>query len=243
MSTIVSAFIYEKKDNCKSFDEYYNYSKYLLECDVNKIIFLGEKMYNFIIENSIINKKNTHLICVKKEHFYLFNIIDKITNFNKHNNNNKDTLIYIITICLKTNYVNKAIELDTYNSNQFIWIDFGINHVCNIPQNTFNKYIYELSNKIYDKNIRIAGIWDINKKYNLDILTDVHWYFAGGVFGGSKEYLILFDNLMKNKCLEIINKYNTLTWEVNIWYLIWKENPHIFDIYKCNHNTSIISNY
>lgn len=35
MTTIVSAFIYEKKDN---------YSKYLLKCDVNKIIFLGEKM-------------------------------------------------------------------------------------------------------------------------------------------------------------------------------------------------------
>jgi len=32
-------------------------------------------------------------------------------------------------------------------------------------------------------------------------------------------------------------------WEVNIWYIIYNENKHLFDIYKCNHDNSIIENY
>ena len=32
-------------------------------------------------------------------------------------------------------------------------------------------------------------------------------------------------------------------WEVNIWYLVYKENKELFDNYYCNHNNTIIDNY
>ena len=32
-------------------------------------------------------------------------------------------------------------------------------------------------------------------------------------------------------------------WEVNIWYLVWKENKDIFDPYFSDHNQSVINNY
>ena len=48
---------------------------------------------------------------------------------------------------------------------------------------------------------------------------------------------------MKNKCIEIITKNNTIMWEVNIWYLIYRENKDLFDSYVCDHNNTIIDNY
>jgi hypothetical protein len=32
-------------------------------------------------------------------------------------------------------------------------------------------------------------------------------------------------------------------WEVNIWFLVWKDNSELFDAYIADHNTTIISKY
>ena len=48
---------------------------------------------------------------------------------------------------------------------------------------------------------------------------------------------------MKTKYIEIITTKNTIMWEVNIWYLIYKENNDLFDLYLSNHDDSIIDNY
>ena len=47
---------------------------------------------------------------------------------------------------------------------------------------------------------------------------------------------------MRDKCKELCNK-GILMWEVNIWYLIWKDYPDLFNPYYCDHNESIILNY
>lgn len=52
-----------------------------------------------------------------------------------------------------------------------------------------------------------------------------------------------FASLIKSKCIDIMTSKNTIMWEVNIWYLIYKENKSLFDIYNCNHNSSLIDNY
>lgn len=95
----------------------------------------------------------------------------------------------------------------------------------------------------YCKNIRIGSIWDLNKKYNYDIDKDICWYFAGGVFGGDKTTLIKFADQVKKLCIEYVEKKKHLMWEVNIWYIIWKNNKNLFDPYYCNHDNSIVSNY
>ena len=48
---------------------------------------------------------------------------------------------------------------------------------------------------------------------------------------------------MKEKCLHIIEEKKTLTWEVNIWYMIFQENKELFNSYLCDHNISILENY
>ena len=69
------------------------------------------------------------------------------------------------------------------------------------------------------------------------------WYFVGGIFGGNINSLIKFADLMKSKCIDIITSKNTLMWEVNVWYLIYKENKVLFNTYGCCIDKKMIDNY
>jgi hypothetical protein len=96
---------------------------------------------------------------------------------------------------------------------------------------------------VYDNQIRIASIWNLQRKCVFDIYKDVSWYFAGGIFGGNKEKILRFAYKTKEMCLKVIEEKNTLIWEVNIWYLIYLENPDLLTPYYCGHDASIIMNY
>ena len=110
----------------------------------------------------------------------------------------------------------------------------------------FEREIKNLNERVLAKlndGIRIGGCWNLKLKYNVNLYKQISWYFAGGLFGGSSENLIKFSELMKSKCLDIIKEKKTFVWEVNIWYLIYLENPDLFNCYMAGHDTSMITNY
>ena len=243
MNTIVSAFVsnINNRDDI-TLKRYYELSKLLLKSTVPKIFFVDETMFNLInlLDYDI---SNTNIVKIKKKDIYLYEYINSLSQFNLNTDNpNKDTIEYIITQCNKTEWVKSAIELNTFNTNNFIWVDFGIRYIFNCSDEEFIEKINELKYKVY-KNVRIGNIWNLQNNYNINIYKDIAWYFAGGIFGGNKESLLHFSNKIKEKCIDIILTKNTLMWEVNIWYLIYNENKEIFDNYSCNHNNSIIDNY
>ena len=243
MNTIVSAFVsnINNRDDI-TLKRYYELGKLLLKSTVPKIIFVDETMFNLInlLDYDI---SNTNIVKIKKINIYLYKYINSLSQFNLNTDNpNKDTIEYIITQCNKTEWVKSAIELNTFNTNNFIWVDFGIRYIFNCSDEEFIEKINKLKYKVY-KNVRIGNIWNLQNNYNINIYKDIAWYFAGGIFGGNKESLLHFSNKIKEKCIDIILTKNTLMWEVNIWYLIYIENKEIFDNYSCNHNNSIIDNY
>ena len=236
--TIVSAFVSDVNSN-RDIDKYINYGINLLRINVSKIIFIEKDIYNNFLSNQVFN--NTHFIFFEKEENYLYNF--NITNFSiTTNNSSKDTLDYLFVQCHKTEWIKLAIENNYYNSEQFIWLDFGIYHIFNNNQDLFDKSIHSLLNKKYDL-VRIASIWNPDLIYNTNIHQNICWYFAGGVFGGNKNSLVKFADIMKNKCISYIQEHKNFVWEVNFWYLIYTENKDLFDIYTANHDPLIILNY
>jgi hypothetical protein len=146
-------------------------------------------------------------------------------------------------MCHKTEWMKDAIESNFFMTDNFIWIDFGIKYVCECDDLEFIRNIQNISTKFYNK-IRIGTIWDLNcNRYYDDIYNQIYWYFAGGVFGGNKDSLLIFSDKMKEKCIQIIKDKQCLMWEVNIWYLIYLENKELFKGYQCNHNITLINNY
>jgi len=239
-TTIVSGFI--SINTYRSIEKYIEYGKILMNSKLPKIIFIDNEIYEKYYKNLIF--ANTQFILTNKSELYLYQYKDQITKFNINTNNpTKDTIDYICIICNKTEWMKQAIEMNTYNTEQFVWIDFGIYHI--FSQMNIDVF-YEKLEKLYSKsyeNVRIASCWDINQIYMLDIYKDIAWYFAGGVFGGNKNKLKEFSDLMKQKCIELITDKHHIMWEVNIWYLIYLSNKKLFNSYMADHNSSIIDNY
>jgi hypothetical protein len=240
-NTIVTSFVCNgnsRKD--RTCDKYIELGKHLLMAKTPKIIFMDEQIYDIFSE--YLNEYN-FFIKINQNDLYLNKFTDKITNFNINTSfKDKDTLDYFYIMCNKTEFIKRAILLNIFNTPNYIWIDFGIKHIFNCDTSKFIKNIENLNNKVYD-NVRIASIWNLNKKCNYDIYKDIHWYFAGGVFGGNKDKLIEFADKTKEMCLQVIEEKKTLMWEVNIWYLVYLKTPELFFAYPADHNATIIVNY
>lgn len=239
MTTIVSAFI-SNANSYRNIEKYIEYGKKLCSIYINKVIFIEEHIYNTYFKNEIFPL--TIFIFINKEKLYFYQYkTEDLTNFNilRSDNPSKDTIEYMYVQCSKTEWVRIAIEINPFNTNQFVWMDFGIYHIMNNDENLFMLLISNLSKKSYE-NIRIAsGIC-----YNLEqIYNKIQWFFLGGIFGGHKDKLLEFADLMKKKCIDIMTDKKTIIWEVNIWVLIILENQELFDRYIANHNLSMLVFY
>jgi hypothetical protein len=248
-STIVSAFVsnVNMRDD-RTLLKYFELGKQLITCNVPKIIFLDEDMYQHVVTNMDICNENTRIYKISKKDSYLYRFEKYLTNFLLNTDNaNKDTIEFMFTMCNKTEWVKDAILLNDFNTNNFIWVDFGIRHIFQCSDEDFHLKINELKYKEYD-NVRISSIWWNLEDYHFNEETDIYdkimWFFAGGVFGGNKNALLVFSERMKEKCIEIILTKGTIMWEVNIWYLIYIECNDLFYRYWCsNHNETLIDHY
>lgn len=240
--TLVSAFFSNVNNTLsKNLDTYTKHGIALLKATIPKIIFVDEQMYERIKDYE---NENTKIILSKKADIYLYDYMDKLDNFVLHTNNkHKDTIEYMFIMCSKTDIIRKAIELNHFNTDQFVWIDFGIKHVFTCSDDEFRQKINRLYTQKYEK-VRIASIWNPNQfGLSLDIYKDLAWYFAGGVFGGEKESLLSFAKHTKEMCIDIMNQKKTIMWEVNVWFLVFSRYPDLFDLYQSDHNNTIVDNY
>jgi hypothetical protein len=240
MTTFVTAFLTNVNSN-RTVDKYIEYGNHLLTInEINKVVFIEKSIYDKYFQNN--SFQNIRFVFIELNDLYLYKDKDRIANFFVNSTNIvKDTFEYMCVQCNKTEWVKQAIELNPFNDENYIWIDFGIKHVVNDVN--FTTYICNMANVKYENKIRIAGCWDINAYYTSEIYTNVMWYFVGGVFGGNKESLLKFATLTKEQCLKTICEKNTIMWEVNIWWLVYCLNKNLFDIYNANHDPSILHNY
>ena len=240
MTTIVSGFI-TNINSYRNIEKYIEFGKKLCKININKVIFIEEIIYNAYFKDE--TYESTTFIFTSKEQLYLYKYNENendLINFNKlcTDNKSKDTIEYMFVQNNKTEWIREAIDKNPYNTNHFIWIDFGIFHIINDDE-LFNECICKFKNKSYE-NIRIGAC---NFTQALSIYTNIHWLFLGGIFGGSSKKLLEFADLTKRKCIETIQNKNTIMWEVNIWYLIYLEHQDLFDTYIANHNKTMLIEY
>ena len=136
--------------------------------------------------------------------------------------------------CNKTEWVRTVALQNPFKTEQFVWIDFGIYHIVRNDA-LFFKTIHHIANTECSK-VSICSCWNLRLPFVRNIHKDVAWYFAGGIFGGEPEYLIKFADKMKEKTINYIQENNSLVWETNLWYLIYKENADLFSPYLADHN-------
>ena len=248
--TLVSAYLNVNSKN-RSAAEYLEFAQSLLKADCPKLIFIDEQLANQFA--SKFASKNLKLIVINKKHFYLLeeykNNPECFNNFYKVNGNaKKDTLEFISIMCNKTEFMKQAIEMNPFETEGFVWVDFGMKHACpEISPEHYPSLLESLARKPMrqeeQKAVRIGHIWDLDMPSPSNVLHDIQWYFAGGVFGGTAAPLLEFANRTREKCLAIIDEHRLLPWEVNVWYLVSLEERELFSVYPCVHNSLLITNY
>ena len=244
MSTIITAFL-SNSNNYRFTPDYIYYGKKLLSHPIPIICFIEEEIYNeYFNDYSLDNYPNTKFLYFSKNEMYFNNYLKYITEFNLNTDNpNKDTLQYILVQCFKTEWIKMGISNNYFNTENFLWLDFGLYHIVNNDEQFINS-LNKLVNKNYSK-IRIPCCKDPNIQIPNEnyIYQRIYWYFCGGIFGGNKDHLVKFADIMKQKCIDIIINKKTLMWEVNIWYMIYQDHKDLFDFYIADHNISMLNNY
>lgn len=236
-ATIVTAFISNvNKASHRSPARYIEAGKKLLSIPVNKVVFMDVDLMDQFED---IDTTYNYFVPITKDDMYLYKYRDDATEFRNNGDPKKDTLEYMFTMCNKTEWVCEAIEMNIYNSTQYMWIDFAILDMIKPPED-FEDLVIAAVSKSYEK-VRIAHIPSFIAVE--DLLHTVSWYFAGSVFGGDIDAIIDFAEETKNMCLELLKKHHTLPWEINVWYMVEQKRTELFDKYSCNHNATILANY
>lgn len=239
MTTIVSAFL-TNINEYRSIEKYVDYGKKLIALPVNKVIFIERAVHAEYFSAFI--QSNVTFVFIEKSDLYLYKYADKITNFCLNTDNpEKDTLEYMFVQCNKTEWVRDVIKRNIYGSEHFVWIDFGIWHVIR-DDPLFVYYCMNICHPLTKGPIGVR-IACGNPQYVDDLHKSISWFFLGSIFGGDRESLIKFANLVKNKCIQTIQERGTLMWEINIWQMVFRENPTLFLCYEANHDASILRNY
>jgi hypothetical protein len=169
-ATIVSAFMTNINYRAdRSYDKYLMLAKQLLKVPINKVIFVDKTIWYHFKDFA---NENTTIIPFVKESNYLYDHMDKLVNFSLNTKNPaKDTIEYMFTMCYKTEFVRKAIQLNNYNASQFIWLDLGIKHMMDISEEEFAKKILRLQYLEYPIHIRIGTIWNPDYHYDIDLFV------------------------------------------------------------------------
>jgi hypothetical protein len=181
-------------------------------------------------------------ICNKSfEQTYFYKYLDKLIELQSkfkilNGELEHETPHYIILNNNKFDFIDKAIDLNPFNSSHFIWMDFGINHVARNTE-IINEWIYNIPDKIKQLCINPYTEEDNPKKY----FEIIHHNTGGGLFSGSKENLLKYSELFKQKTQEIYND-NWYQIDEAVMTIIQRENPELFNLFYGDYQ-GIISNY
>jgi len=219
--TYVTAFfqnINNRKD--RSTQNYIDYAKDFLETDLQKIVFVEHQI---LPELSKICGKNTCLIPTSKYYLSTFRYTKGKHLLCQIQDTEKATIDYCKVISAKTFMVKEGIEMNPFQTEKFIWVDFGLRHVFHNKEQYVNSLHKEF--QFRPGKVKISGIWKLKQAIQANPFTDINWFFAGGVFGGYSQDLLDFAN-MCDKQFKSNADEGKITLEVNMWFQIYLENHH-----------------
>ena len=242
MTTFVSALL-TNINGYRSIEKYVEYGKKLIALPINKVIFIERAVH--AEHFSEFTDANTTFVFIEKSDLYLYKYADQITDFCPNTDNpEKDTLEYMFVQCNKTEWVKDVVKRNLYGSNYFVWIDFGIWHMIRDDQVFIDSCmkIASFGLSVASLGVRIA-CGNPQFEHFDEMYKTISWFFLGSIFGGDRDSLLKFANLVKNKCIQTIQEHRTLMWEINVWQMVYREDPTLFLCYGANHDASILQNW
>lgn len=241
-TTIVTAIVSDANSH-RGIETYVVLGTKLLLQPIPTVCFIEKDVYFEHFHHKAKHFPQTIFRLFEKTDNYIYVRKEELSSFNPITDNpGKDTREYMCIQCHKTEWVKMAIEMNPFHTEQFIWVDFGIFHMIS-SEDKFALHLQTMANKRY-QGVRMASCWDLsNESKECTLMQKVHWYFAGSIFGGDKGNLLSFAALMKTAVNQMITEKKSLTWEINVWYMLYKNHKTLFLPYFSRHDCTILDNY
>jgi hypothetical protein len=213
--------------------------KHLLDAKVPLLVYVC-KEYSEEVLHLCKDLDHVQVVVCELEDTWTYNACEPwSTKLPTHRNQPKDTFRFLALINAKVEFVVKGILLNPFKMTNFAWIDFNIFHIIkDVPLSI--KRLQRLCDVDIDSNrLTVPGCWAANNSWDGN---HINWRFCGGfIFGTSLAFLEIYE-LYKAHMTEYFNKFNCISWEVNVWAYFESMYPELFktDWYAADHNDRIL---
>jgi len=231
----------------KPTDSYFKLAnEFILRLPYPLIIFMDAS--NTKLEELVVNARQSHGLlkktCIVKlaiQDTYFYKDIERINTLMKsfvlvNSNQDKDTALYIVLNNNKFDCIERAIDLNPFQSSHFMWMDFGINHVAKDTE-----LIHTWFPHIPDKIKQLCINPYLENTPPKEYFKYIYHNLAGGLFSGSVENLLKYSQWFKQKTAEIYRE-GWCQLDEAVMTMVQKENPDLFDLFYGDYE-GIISNY
>ena len=221
---------YYKFPSKHSHDEYNKWmNNFLQNIGCNLIIFTSPELVDFIKEKRKDFADKTIIIEEKLEENDIFKkyqdkwdyqySIDKLKYCGRTPN------CYVVWNS-KLTYLKKAIELNPFKSDKFVWTDIGC--LRNLDPIVLNKIKdYPKYERISDDKLDIVVISTISNKKQEYFQDEVH--FAGAMFGGKIENIMKVHDLFYQRMDQFINENKFIGCDQQTIASIYNLKPELFN--------------
>lgn len=243
--TIVTGFFYirrfenEKDWEERSVEKFIEWGKNYKYIDAPIIIYT-DSYCGELMKNEFKNNSNIKIIILDffKTYFYKYkDIIDELQKkFIVYDRQiEKDTPLYVIVNNNKFHCIEDAINNNYFDSDKFVWIDFGISSRSNLE--FVNTWIKDVPDKIRQMLIT-PNYFNI---FDKEVHHTSYHFIGGGVFSGHKDYLLKYSELFKKRFEKTISEEWWQQDEVNM-ALVYYQNKELFSPFYGDYQ-DILTNY
>lgn len=228
-----------KEESVKRIDMYFELGKFILSLEYPLIIYTEEKLKDRILS---LRPQEYHSITTIKtskiEDIYYYRHLDTIKEYQnndyiKNRSITKDTALYVTLVNNKFWFMEDAINNNYHNSDRFIWLDFGINHVAENPESIRRWFRY-----IPDKIRCMESNLNLNNNDYKEYFQEIRHNVVGGIITGSQSNMLIYIKL----CQERSEKMLTEGWyqlEEAVMGMVTRDNPNLFDTFYGSFNNCI----
>jgi len=228
-ATVVTCYYKIKsKHSPEEYDEWL--TNFLSNIECNLVIFTSPDLKDYLLDKRPDHlKSKTHIICEEIHELELAKKYENYWDYQYSIDNQQScgrTKECYILWNSKLWFLKKAIELNIFQSDKYVWTDIGCFRHSNYELIQVLKN-YPDYNSISNNKIDIILIYPIKYREQYYFLDEVH--FSGSIFGSHKDVLLKFYDLFYNRFDEFIQKSLFIGCDQQIFSSIYNTNPELIN--------------
>lgn len=247
-TTFVSAFVNIEgsidtgNNHHKTLEKRVEYFEIIAKTGIPIVLYLCPKLKPVILPSI---EKYTNVKCFEYDHtrsmLYTMGLNPNL-KYPYCRNEKKDTREYMAFMHCKIEYMNHAVFINPWETENFAWFDFSIAYIFRNVELSLERIVgLSLRSCENPNKILIAGCLP-KLESDASIVEHIQWRFCGGFFMGSAKAIRDFYSKYLLYYPVFLKKHHHIVWEVNFWaWLEYNEDANWKPIwYYGDHNDSIL---